>query len=609
MGARDSIEHGLEALFGEAAAFERAGDLDAAVGVYENWLAREQPSGRHLALFNLGAMLQAKGDDLRAKVAYQQCLQLHPGFCHALINYGLLLEREGLVDAAIEQWSEVVRRRYIVPDISADILVAALNHIGRARESQREYGLAHAALEESLGINSNQPGVIQHLFHIRQKACMWPLDKPLTGISAFQRLTSTSPLGMLAQTDDPAQQLLVNHAFVARTYSLTQKQLYLTQAKSAHSRVRLGYLSGDLCTHAVGLLLPELIRAHDSARFEIYAYDYSRHDGSAHQQLLRALIEHRRDVGTLSDEAIAHAMVEDEIDVLIDLHGLSSGARPGVCALRPAPLQGTYLGFIGTTTMPWFDFVVADRVLAPDTLRPFISEDVLEVEGCLLPWSKSSTTPPPTTQERVSARISLGLPPDAFIFAAFGNSYKINPRLFSSWLRILEESPGSILWLVDDNKTATGNLQRFALESGLASNRLVFTQRMAHGQYRQALALADAFLDTFPYNCGSTAVDVLAAEVPLVTLTGRSMVSRMGASLLAASGGRGQVANSFEEYEAIAVSMAHGAAPRGLSVAGPAGQPTTTKQMVASLERQLLDRLARRQLPRAIRPLSNISPE
>ena len=216
----------------------------------------------------------------------------------------------------------------------------------------------------------------------------------------------------------------------------------------------------------------------------------------------------------------------DEIDVLIDLHGLSSGARPGIFALHPAPKQGTYLGFIGTTGMPWFDFVIADPFALPSESTHYFTEKPLYLNTSFIPVNKD------INEIRTAKRSEYDLPDNAFIMAAFGNIYKITPEMFETWLKILKKIPRSILWLIDDNSATTRQLTQYALDHNADINRIVFTPRLAHNEYQARLQLADIFLDNSPYNCGSTSRDVLNAGVPLVTLSGKTMVSRMGGSIL-----------------------------------------------------------------------------
>lgn len=538
----------LGQLFECAEQLQAAGQQPLVLQLYEVWLAHTQDPNKHMALFNHGSMLQSLGMSAQAQTAYQQCVASAPRFGQAYINLGLLYEKQGLRDQAIETWSTLVGMRLLKDAPANEMLVMALNHIGRVHEDQRQYGLAEQAMAQSLALNPKQKGVIQHWAHIRQKSCKWPVFKPLPGISPHDMLMATSPLAMLAMSDDPVQQLLTAHAFVERTYSFSQEHLSKGR-QYRHERLRIGYVSGDLCVHAVGLLLPELLENHDRSKFEIYAYDFSPEDGTAHRQRLKNAFNHWHSIHGMKDRDVAERILADEIDILIDLHGLSAGARPGIFALHPAPTQGTYLGFIGTTGMPWFDFVITDAYALPTALEPYFTERPLHVDGSFIPINAD---PEPVVPVQ---RAEFGLPADAFVMTAFGNVYKINPEMFACWMRLLRRIPQAILWLMDDNPRTTETLKAEARKHGMAADRLVFTTRSAHSQYRAKLALSDVFLDSHPYNCGSTTRDVLNAGVPLVTLSGKTMVSRMGGSILTALNLTQWIAHDVQTYEDKVVAL------------------------------------------------------
>ena len=532
---------GIDILFNACEQLQQQGKALEAIGLYESWLGTSTDPLRYMAWFNCGAQLQSVGKPTEAVHAYRQCLAVKPHFPQAIINLGLTLEKMGQRDEALQLWANFVGQRLLNDAPAVEMVVTALNHIGRVQEDLKQYDAAEQALEQSLALNPKQPGVIQHWVHIRQKACKWPVYKELPNISRNEMLMATSPLAMLAMTDDPVQQLLTAHAFVGRTYGFKEEFL-CKDRQYHHERIRIGYVSGDLCVHAVGLLLPELLEGHDKTKFEIYGYDFSPEDGTAHRQRLKNAFDHLRPIHQLTDRQVAEQVLADEIDVLIDLHGLSAGARPGIFALHPSPKQGTYLGFIGTTGMPWFDFVIADRYALPEELIPYFTEKPLYVEGSFIPLTHDDTP------VRDATRAEFGLQEDAFVMAAFGNVYKITPEMFATWMEILKEIPRAVLWLIDDNPTTTVNIKKHAMSAKADVSRILFTGRSAHVEYKSKLKLADVFLDTFPYNCGSTTNDVIQVGTPIVTMPGKTLVSRMGNSIVSALPSAGLISQSHADY-------------------------------------------------------------
>ena len=538
----------LATLFNTCEQLQKDGKTDDALSTYKTWLDASNDPNRYMAWFNYGSLLQSTGNPTAAEDAYRQSLGIQPRFPQALINLGLTLEKLGKRDEALQQWASLVSQRYLQDPPPSNMLTMALNHIGRVQEELKQYVLAEQALEESLAIDPKQTNALQHWIHIRQKSCAWPVYKPLPHISQHEMLMATSPLAMLALTDDPVQQLLTNFAFVERTYGF--KQEYVSKGRQYHhERLRIGFVSGDLCVHAVGLLLAEVLEGIDRSKYEVVGYDFSPEDGTAHRARLKKAFDHFRPIHTLTDRQVAELVLADEIDVLIDLHGLSSGARPGIFALHPAPKQGTYLGFIGTTGMPWFDFVIADRYALPEELTTYFTEKPLYIDGSFIPLTRDDAPLPDAT------RSAFGLAEDAFVMAAFGNVYKITPEMFATWMALLKEIPKAVLWIIDDNPATTANLKAHATAANIDLNKIKFTPRTTHIEYKAKLKLADVFLDTFPYNCGSTSNDVINAGVPLVTISGKSLVSRMGGSILKNTKLETYICSTFEQYKNKIISL------------------------------------------------------
>jgi predicted O-linked N-acetylglucosamine transferase (SPINDLY family) len=148
------------------------------------------------------------------------------------------------------------------------------------------------------------------------------------------------------------------------------------------------------------------------------------------------------------------------------------------------------------------------------------------------------------------------LPQSGFVFCCFNNTYKITPDVFESWARILNQVQDSVLWLIVDSETARENLSRFLESRGISRDRLIFSGRVSVEDYLSQYGLADLFLDTLPYNAGTTASDALWMGLPVLTLKGRSFAGRMASSLLLAMGLPELVTHSAEAYESLAIELA-----------------------------------------------------
>jgi predicted O-linked N-acetylglucosamine transferase (SPINDLY family) len=202
------------------------------------------------------------------------------------------------------------------------------------------------------------------------------------------------------------------------------------------------------------------------------------------------------------------------------------------------------------------DFVVTDRWTLPESAARFVTEKPMYVDGSMIPLSHQAVGDSRFT------RADVGLPDEAVVLACFNNIYKITPDMFACWLRVLSRVPDATLWLLDDNSAATAALRARVHEAGVDPARVVFSSRSTHAEYREKLTLADVYLDTYPYNAGSTARDVLDAGVPVVTLAGRTPVSRMAGGLLHAAGLDDLIASSWEGYEQLIVELGADASRR-----------------------------------------------
>ncbi len=514
--------------------------------LYREWLPSARDDHRFLVWYNYGALLQQAGLADEAVEAYQEALKIAPHFPPPIVNWGLCEELKGNRERAIELWRDGLPHFPTNHPELLQLKIAALNHLARVSEDVKDYESSGKYLRQSLELDPSQPDAIHHWVHLQQLTCQWPVLKPIAGISEGRQLLCTSPFAMLAFSDEPALQLLCAREYFHRKLREvpTVKHQGGSFLRNRQGRLKIGYVSGDFCTHAVGLLMPCVLESHDRERVELYLYDFSPEDGTPLRARILSAFDHLRSIKGLNDDQAASLIADDGIDVLIDMHGLSQGARPEIFAQLPAPQQGQYLGFMGTTGMPWLDFVVVDRYVFTEELSRFFTESPLYVDGCFLPLTPSDVP------ERSFTRADCSLPEDKFVLAAFGNSYKLTEPMFALWLKIMRQANDTVLWVLNDNPVACGSLRDAAIRAGVDPARLLFQPRMPYGEFSARLRMADLFLDAYPYNCGSTARDVVQAGLPMVTLSGRTLVSRMGGSVLTAVGATDGIATSFSEYEA-----------------------------------------------------------
>lgn len=549
VGAAAASPPGVSEISSSAEQLEAAGNRQAAIELYRNWLAGNESLTTWVIWFNLGVMLRNGGDTIGAIDAYENAIRINPLCIHARINIGTALETVSRADEAISHWRTALEQLDQSAEPPSDLLCAVLNNLGRRLEIAQRYTEAEAMLVRSLRINPGQDAVLYHRIYLRQKQCAWPIYDPLPGISEDDQRKATSAVAMLSITDDPAIQLQTARVQGPSKVAPNIRKLP-PPAPYHHRRLRIGYLSSNFGMHAVSILTAELYELHDRSRVEVWGFCWSPEDNTEMRARVIGAMDHFVRIKDLTDEQAAQAIRDAEIDVLVDLQGLTAGCRPGIIAMRPAPVQVTYLGFPGTTGLPEIDYVLADRYIIPEESAKYFTEKPLYLPECFQVNDRKRESSAPRSREH------YGLPKDAFVFCAFNNNIKFTPELFAAWMRILQRTPGSVLWLLADNDKARENLGRCADENGVTRDRLIFAPRVSVADYLGRFAAADLFLDLFPFNGGTTVADALWMACPVVTLSGRSFASRMAGSLLRNIGLPELVTETLQDYEDLAVQLA-----------------------------------------------------
>jgi protein O-GlcNAc transferase len=511
------------------AAYERA--LALAPDLAEAWL------GRGLALNALGRYAEALSAFDRIGSFATSRIEVHIGRGAAF--YGLNRYEEAL--AAYK------RALTLKPD-HAEILA----NCGRIYIQFRQFEKALGAYDHVLALREDIKCAKGDRLYVKLQLSDWiNLNAEISDVIASVRAdqTPTAPFEFLVVSSSPADQLQTTKRCIA---DLTSLPAIWRGERYAHERVRVGYISADFRNHPVAQLTVGLFEAHDKSRFETIALSLGPDDGSDLRRRIKSAFEHFVDVRNLSDADLAALIRRREVDILVDLTGFTQGGRFGVLARRVAPIQVNFPGYPGTMGAVCIDYIIADPTVIPKEHFRFYSERVV-----WLPDSYQANDDKNLISERVPSRSECGLPETGFVFCCFNNSYKINPHIFDVWMRLLTATANSVLWLLGTNSTAAENLRREAERRGIRADRLIFAPRIAVADHLARHRQADLFLDTLPYNAHTTASDALRAGLPLVTCLGDTFAGRVAASVLRAIGLPELITTSLDEYEALALRLAH----------------------------------------------------
>jgi predicted O-linked N-acetylglucosamine transferase (SPINDLY family) len=600
-----------EAHFNRSLALQSLERLEEALAGYDGTLAI-QPS-RAEAHCNRGVVLQALGRFDEALVSYARALALRPDYTDALNNRGVTLQDLRRLEDALASYDQALRvepdnvralcnrsgllrslQRFEEALASADQAVAlrpdsapalyrrgtalldlrrhaealasydqalaispdyaeALNNRGAALQDLRRYEEALESYDRALAIRPDFPELLGAWLHTRMSVCSW------TGLNAaYQRLATgieagkhiSPPLALLATPLPPplhrkCAEIYVQHKFPGTNVPAARR------SRQPGARIRLGYFSADFREHPVSYLAAGLFEAHDRARFELFAFAFGPPARGAMGARVEAAFDQFIDVGNRSDADVAQLARDLGIDIAVDLTGFTLHNRTGIFARRAAPLQISFLGYLGTMGAEYIDYIIGDPTVIPREHAGYYTEKI-----AWLPHTFQVNDARRVISSREFTRQEAGLPEQGFVFCCFNNNWKITPEVFAIWMRLLDRAPGSVLWLVEDNPAAGRNLRAEARKHGIHAERLVFASRMDLPEHLARQRRADLFLDTLPYNAGATASDALWAGLPVLTQLGGTYAGRMAASLLKAVGLPELITVSAEGYESLALELA-----------------------------------------------------
>ncbi len=543
-GVRDA-----ELLTNRGLALQMLGRADDALVTLEDALALDsQIAGtwvnRGLALRDLGRLDEALA-------SFDMVLTLAPGSASAWVSRAAILHAMKRDDEALESFDKALAA---TPG-HADALAGRAHLLWTARQ---DFAGAVAGLEKALRQEPDYPYALGELLHVKMYGADWTgfdaaRDRVIAGVRAGKRIAP--PFMFQAVADSPADLQACSRIWARDKYPQLPSAPHDPAARKDAGKIRIGYLSGEFRDQATQILMAGIYEKHDREKFELVAIDNGAGDGSPMRARLEKAFDEWLDIGALSDTEAAAQIRAANIDILVNLNGYFGAARMGVFARRPAPVQVNYLGFPATLGAPYMDYILADAVVIPDAEKPFYDEQVVH-----LPGSYQANDDRRVIAEAGLTRAQAGLPEKGFVFCNFNQSYKLTPAVFASWMRILKQVDGSVLWLLETRPPFADNTRKAAQAAGIASDRIVIARDLPNAEHLARLKLADLFLDETPYNAHTTASDALWAGLPLLTCRGTSFPGRVAASLLTAAGLPELIAESPADYEKQAVALAGDAA-------------------------------------------------
>lgn len=528
---------------------------------------------------NRGNVLRELKNYPAAIESFDVAIRLNPHFAQAINGKGIVFNDMGRAEEALHEHARALQ---IMPDY-AD----AFNNRGMAFMALKRYDLAKKDFDRALELNTqftqayfNRAGLFEKtdqfenaiedfekvlsidpsmtlaigiLLYFKMQRCEWKdfdrLSQQFLGLIK-QDACLTKPFTALMVTDSLSIQKQ-SAEYEVRTILPFNDKLGPIDRPKKHHKIRLGYFSADLKEHAVAYLTAELFEKYNRNDFEVIAFSVGAEYQDAMKQRIASACDRFIEVGNESDEMIAKIARDLGIDIAIDLGRLTANNRFGIFSFRAAPVQVSYIGYLGTTGASYIDYLLADNTLIPEQARSFYTEKIAYLPSYQINDSKRLIS------DRVFTRAELGLPETGFVFCCINNNFKFTPNTFDSWMRILKATEGASLLLFANHAMTESNLKREAFARGVDPTRMIFCHQVPRADYLARYRVADLFLDTFPYNAGTTASDALWAGLPVLTMAGESFASRICASILNAIDLPELITETRDDFEQQAIALAH----------------------------------------------------
>jgi len=534
---------------------------------------------------SLGATLQTLGRLEEAAESYEKAIKINPSYTDAYGNLGGVLIELGRMEEA-----ELCLRAIEKTSQSYEPLYNLANLLKEKGEFSEAADLYRKVIKKERNFADAYNGLLNCLKYL----CLWQeADEVYTKLQALSekallegQRTGETPFMAITTSDDPVWNLKVALSWGKVIGDVFNKPpgFYFDRKRKTHRKMRIGYLSKDFSDHPVGHLIKSMFAAHDRRKFEIYCFSHAGKSADRFKKKIQKGVKYFIDISSMSVGDAAQRIHAEEIDILVDLMGHTAGNRLGIMAMRPSPVQISYLGFPGSLGADFIDYQIVDRVLIPKGMEKYYKEKLIFMPDCYQVNDSAQKI-----SRKKFKRSDFSLPKKAFVFGSFNRTYKITPSVFGSWMRILKTVPSAVLWLLFENAETEKTLKKEAKKRNVDPKRLIFSKNIPLEQHLKRLPLADLMLDTHVYSGGATTSHSLRMGVPTLTHAGKTYLSRMAAALLTAAGMEELITHSLTEYEKTAIGIAKNpqklkTLKRKLQKNLPKSKLFDTKEFVKNLE-------------------------
>ena len=511
---------------------------------------------RDVGAFNeSGFCFASLGDYDRAIYCYERALQIMPN-ADSFVNAGdvyYLRSEHAKADVCYRKSLELNPQN------------PAVIHFNLGLTSERVYGVAKALeqFEKALQWDPSYHKVFVPLLRLKQEICDWSdrealQEKVLVHTQKELTLAKSITINPFLLYSLPWDNKLKFACIESKVKSIKQhiketaEKVYFQHDKAQPQRLRIAYISCDFADHPIGHLTANMFGFHDREKVEIFVYSFGEEDDSVYRKKIKEKAEHFIDIRELNFVECAKRIHRDNINILIDLTGHMTSNRMEIFALKPAPIQVTYLNTPMTTAADFYDYLIGDALATPLAHASCFSEKLV-----LMPHTFWIANNEDVIDAAPVSRADYGLLDDQFVYCCFNALYKVEPMIFAIWMNILKAVPNSVLWLINKYEEQCDNLHREAEQHGVDRQRIIFTKRLPREKHLARLQLADLFLDTYYINAHTTASDALWAGLPVLACPGNDFVSRGTLSFLTNIGLTEMLTNSLDEYQRMAIHLAN----------------------------------------------------